>query len=65
MLKFKLMLINALEVLCIEHLCCIFWPEKKKKKKKYVPAAMLLAHPVLCRPTHLNISGFAPGIKGH
>ncbi len=24
MLKLKLMLINALEVLCIEHLCCIF-----------------------------------------
>ncbi len=54
MLKLKLMLINALEVLCIEslfsvaNLICSFH-------------TLHLAHLVLCSPAHLNISGFAPG----
>ncbi len=45
----------ALEVLCNEPWCCILcWQFDMQ-----FSYATLLAHPVLCRPTHFNISGYA------
>ncbi len=49
------MLMHALEVLCNEPWCCILcWQFDMQ-----FSYATLLAHPVLCRPTHFNISGYA------
>ncbi len=49
------MLMHALEVLCNEPWCCIFcWQFDMQ-----FSYATHLAHPVLCRPTHFNISGYA------
>ncbi len=49
------MLMHALEVLCNEPWCCIFcWQFDMQ-----FSYATLLAHPVLCRTTHFNISGYA------
>ncbi len=49
------MLMHALEVLCNEPECCIFcWQFDMQ-----FSYATHLAQPVLCRPTHLNISGYA------
>ncbi len=46
---------HALEVLCNEPWCCILcWQFDMQ-----FSYATHLAHPVLCRPTHLNISGYA------
>ncbi len=51
------MLMHALEVLCNERWCCILcWQFDMQ-----FSYATLLAHPVLCRPTHFNISGYASG----
>ncbi len=48
------MLMHALEVLCNEPECCIFcWQVDMQ-----FSYATHLAHPVLCRPTHLNIYGY-------
>ncbi len=53
------MLMHALEVLCNEPWCCILcWQFDMQ-----FSYATLLAHTVLCRPTHLNISGYASGKK--
>ncbi len=53
------MLMHALEVLCNEPWCCILcWQFDMQ-----FSYATLLAHPVLCRPTHFNISGYASGIN--
>ncbi len=49
------MLMHALEVLCNENWCCIFYWQFDMQ----FSYATHLAHPVLCRPTHLNISGYA------
>ncbi len=49
------MLMHALEVLCNEPWCCILcWQFNMQ-----FSYATHLAHPVLCRPTHFNISGYA------
>ncbi len=49
------MLMHALEVLCNEPWCCILcWQFDMQ-----FSYATHLAHPVLCRPTHFNISGYA------
>ncbi len=49
------MLMHALEVLCNEPWCCIFcWQFDMQ-----FSYARHLVHPVLCRPTHFNISGYA------
>ncbi len=49
------MLMHALEVLCNEPWCCILcWQFDMQFSYD-----TLLAHPVLCRPTHFNISGYA------
>ncbi len=51
------MLMHDLEVLCNEPWCCILcWQFDMQ-----FSYATLLAHPVLCRPTHFNISGYASG----
>ncbi len=51
------MLMHALEVLCNEPWCCILcWQFEMQ-----FSYATLLAHPVLRRPTHFNISGYASG----
>ncbi len=51
------MLMHDLEVLCNEPWCCILcWQFDMQ-----FSYATHLAHPVLCRPTHLNISGYASG----
>ncbi len=53
------MLMHALEVLCNEPWCCILcWQFDVQ-----FSYATHLAHPVLCRPTHFNISGYASGPK--
>ncbi len=53
------MLMHALEVLCNEPWCSIFcWQFDMQ-----FSYATHLAHPVLCRPTHLNISGYASAIQ--
>ncbi len=53
------MLMHALEVLCNEPWCCILcWQFDMQ-----FSYATHLAHPVLCRPTHFNISGYASGLK--
>ncbi len=53
------MLMHALEVLCDEPWCCIFcWQFDMQ-----FSYAAHFAHPVLCRPTHFNISGYASDIK--
>ncbi len=50
-----LMLMHAIDVLCNEPWCCIFcW-----QFDMHFSYATHLAHPVLCRPTHLKISGYA------
>ncbi len=55
------MLMHALEVLCNEPWCCILcWQFDMQ-----FSYATLLAHPVLCRPTHFNISGYASGSHCH
>ncbi len=52
------MLMHALEVLCNEPWCCILcWQFDMQ-----FPYATHLAHPVLCRSTHLNISGYASAV---
>ncbi len=52
------MLMHDLEVLCNEPWCCILcW-----KFDMQFSYATHLAHPVLCRPTHFNISGYASGV---
>ncbi len=51
------MLIHALEVLCNEPWCCIFCCQFDMQ----FSYATHLAHPVLCRPTHFNIFGYASG----
>ncbi len=49
------MLMHDLEVLCNEPWCCILcWQFDMQ-----FSYATHLAHPVLCRPTHFNISGYA------
>ncbi len=53
------MLMHDLEVLCNEPWCCILcWQFDMQ-----FSYATHLAHPVLCRPTHFNISGYASGTK--
>ncbi len=53
------MLMHALEVLCNEPWCCILcWQFDMQ-----FSYATLLALPVLCRPTHFNISGYASDSK--
>ncbi len=53
------MLMHALEVLCNEPWRCIFcWQFDMQ-----FSYATHLAHPVLCRPTHLNMSGYASGSR--
>ncbi len=52
------MLMHDLEVLCNEPWCCILcWQFDMQ-----FSYATHLAHPVLCRPTHFNISGYASGL---
>ncbi len=52
------MLMHALEVLCNEPWCCILcWQFDMQ-----FSYATHLAHPVLCRPTHFNISGYASAL---
>ncbi len=53
------MLMHDLEVLCNEPWCCILcWQFDMQ-----FSYATLLAHPVLCRPTHFNISGYASVVQ--
>ncbi len=55
------MLMHDLEVLCNEPWCCILcWQFDMQ-----FSYATHLAHPVLCRPTHLNISGYAIAAEGN
>ncbi len=52
------MLMHDLEVLCNEPWCCILYWQFDMQ----FSYATHLAHPVLCRPTHLNISGYASAL---
>ncbi len=53
------MLMHDLEVLCNEPWCCILcWQFDMQ-----FSYATHLAHPVLCRPTHFNISGYASAFR--
>ncbi len=53
------MLMHDLEVLCNEPWCCILcWQFDMQ-----FSYATHLAHPVLCRPTHFNISGYASALQ--
>ncbi len=52
------MLMHDLEVLCNEPWCCILcWQFDMQ-----FSYATHLAQPVLCRPTHFNISGYASAL---